>query len=123
VGARKNRPGKFGTDNTSVPNARLRKLNRSAEVRALVDKIVVWERANPGIEHYIGWPDMDAAERLARDGYLHESPRATGCFHVTSTFRQVFMQSTQEIVPSFGWQWRTSPKAPKHPKLTRNRCR
>ena len=26
-------------------------------------------------------------------------------------------------LPSFGWQWRTSPKAPKHLKLTRNRCR
>lgn len=26
-------------------------------------------------------------------------------------------------LPSFGWQWRASPKPPKHPKLTRNRCR
>ena len=98
MGARKNRPGKFGTDNTSVPNARLRKLDRSFEDRALVGKIVVWERAHPGIEHYVGWPDMDAAERLARDGYLHESPRSTGCFQVTIAFRQVFMRSTQEIV-------------------------
>jgi hypothetical protein len=26
-------------------------------------------------------------------------------------------------LPSFGWQWRTSMKEPKRPKLTRNRCR
>ena len=26
-------------------------------------------------------------------------------------------------LPSFGWQWRTSSKAPKHPKLTRNTCK
>jgi len=26
-------------------------------------------------------------------------------------------------LPHFGWQWRTSPKAPKHPKLTRNQCK
>ena len=97
MGARKNRPGKFGTDNASVPNARARKLDRSLEDRVLVDKIIAWERAHPGIEHYVGWPDMDAANRLARDGYLFESLRATGCFHVTSAFRQVFMRSTQEI--------------------------
>ena len=26
-------------------------------------------------------------------------------------------------LPSFGWQWRSSLKDPKRPKLTRNRCR
>jgi hypothetical protein len=26
-------------------------------------------------------------------------------------------------LPSFGYQWRRSPKKPKKPKLTRNRCR
>jgi hypothetical protein len=26
-------------------------------------------------------------------------------------------------LPHFGWQWRKSLKNPKHPKITRNRCR
>lgn len=83
--ARKNKPGKFGTSAASTAPL------PSHLERELVDKLIVSERANPHSDHYVGWPDMDAAEGLVRKGYLVYGGRATGCFCITDLFRHAFL--------------------------------
>lgn len=89
--ARKNRPGKHGTNDTDMPKRKERRLEATYEERALVDKIIQWEREQPRHDHYVGWPDMDAAERLAKLGYLVEGS-VRGCFFITDAFRETFMR-------------------------------
>ena len=91
MGARKNRPGKFGTATEAHLHAKLRKIDGVPAERALIYKLLEWERSDRGKDHYVGWPDMEAAESLARQGYLSESAMARGCFHVTEAFRRMFM--------------------------------
>lgn len=57
---------------------------------ALVRKLQTWELKNPKEAHYVGWPDMSAAKRLEKRGYLRESTFATGCFYLTKLFDQDF---------------------------------
>lgn len=80
--ARKNRPGKF--DGAHHPNSPIAPI-----VTALVRKFIGWERENPEHDHYVGWPDMDEARRLEKDGYLREGT-ALGCFFLTDKFRDTF---------------------------------
>lgn len=91
--ARKNRPHKHGTSGEAAASAKKRQVENNQAERGLVDKFIEWERDHPRHDHYVGWPDMAAAERLVKKGYLIEGTRATGCFHVTETFRQTFMST------------------------------
>jgi len=91
--ARKNRPGKHGMNSETASTVKERRREATHEERALVDKIIMWERDQPRHDHYVGWPDMDAAERLAKMGYLIEGG-VRGCFFVTDAFRETFMKFT-----------------------------
>lgn len=91
--ARKNKPGKFGTETgTHLVAVSDRKRRLALEERSLVDKFIAWEHENPREMHYVGWPDMDAAKRLEKNGYLQEG-HATGCFYITEAFRRTFVWS------------------------------
>ena len=79
--ARKNRPGKFG-----------KQIKKAPGLSALIQKIKAWERSDPRASHYVGWPDMTEARRLAADSYLVEDPIALGCFYVTDKFRGAYGQ-------------------------------
>lgn len=57
---------------------------------SLVRKLQTWERKNPMEAHYVGWPDMSAARRLEKLGYLRESTFAMGCFFLTDSFHHDF---------------------------------
>ncbi len=57
---------------------------------ALVDRVLLLERATPHFDHYVSHCDMHIANRLEKLGYLREGATA-GCFYVTDTFRQVFV--------------------------------
>ena len=93
--ARKNRPGKHGTSSSEALSAKQRQLD--SEERGLIDKLCAQERKEPHNDHYVGWPDMGAAERLAKKGYIIEGGRAKGCFCVTPLFRQTFMTAGSEL--------------------------
>lgn len=81
--ARKNRPNKFRGDKGAPQLAPKR--------TPLIDKLIAWERVNPGDDHYVGWPDMKEAQDLARRGWLKESTWTLGCFYVTDGFRAAVM--------------------------------
>lgn len=84
--ARKNRPDKHG-----VPQIiRLRNYTVSAEENILAQKLIRHESKEPGKDHYVGWPDMDAAESMAKKGFLRKSGLATGCFYLTDLFKRQF---------------------------------
>lgn len=85
--ARKNRPGKHGSEGRRSPQ-----LNADSAEQRLVEKLITCERANPTRDHYVDWADMSAAERLIKNGHLREGGQATGCFVVTEKFRRNFMQ-------------------------------
>jgi len=89
--ARKNKPGKFGTSAEAALTPKHRQVEQNSLERALVDKLIVWEGAHPKLDHYIDWADMEAAESLAKKGYLVYGGLATGCFCVTDLFRRTFI--------------------------------
>lgn len=96
--SRKNRPGKHGAGaSTKESTVKLRQIDNGHADRALVDKLITWERERPMNDHYVGWPDMDAAERLVKHGYLREGGLATGCFVVTDAFRRNFMPAQSRL--------------------------
>lgn len=78
MGARKNRPDKFRGD-----------VSTGAKFVAtrLTCMLKEAERQAPRDSHYVGWPDMNEARALARNGWLEESGVALGCFYVTDKFR------------------------------------
>lgn len=85
--ARKNNPHKFGVKNTSV---RLKDFEISKEEHILAQKLIEWEKKGPFTDHYVGWPDMDVAEKMEKKGFLKRSERATGCFFLTDLFKRQF---------------------------------
>lgn len=80
--SRKNRPDKFRGQRAQPPY--------DAVAMQLVRKLQTWELKNPKEAHYVGWPDMSAAKRLEKLGYLRESTFAMGCFFLADLFHQDF---------------------------------
>jgi hypothetical protein len=89
--ARKNKPGKYGV----TVDAKRRKdvqFDHARAEHALVDRLIVQEREDPFRFHYVGWPDMVAARRLEKSGYLVEGASSLGCFRLTDAFRRTFKE-------------------------------
>lgn len=83
--ARKNRPDKHGS-----PRAASHTFQLEEAVRRLALKLVLCEKKEPKCDHYVGWPDMAAAEEMQRRGLLREGQLARGCFYITDKFRELY---------------------------------
>ena len=89
--ARKHKPGKYrGT--VDFKRRKDVQFDHARAERALVDSLIVAEREDPFRFHYVGWPDMLAARRLEKNGYLVECDGSLGCFRLTDTFRRTFKE-------------------------------
>lgn len=89
--ARKNRPDKHG-----APKEEHLRISAQMEAedtkkfKELADRVLIKsENKAPGDSHYVGWPDMDTAKKMAKKGLLREHGYS-GCFYVTPQFKQHF---------------------------------
>ncbi len=87
--ARKNNPHKFGVKNKTIA---MKDFVLSDEEQAMAQKFIKWEEGEPFKDHYVGWPDMDVAERMEKKGFLKKSDRALGCFFLTDLFKRQFQK-------------------------------
>lgn len=89
--ARKNRPDKYGAPKEAHSLlVQLTEAEDNKKFQELAKRVLIpAEKKLPGDSHYVGWPDMDTAKKMAKKGLLQEFG-GTGCFNVTPLFKQHF---------------------------------